>query len=287
MEQTNPPPSRRTWTRLRVSIRAMMVAVLVLGGEMAWVVHWVTARRAAVTAVQDAGGHIRFDYDYRLVIPDSRKKRSVASPYPAWLRRAVGDEVLHDVTFAAVDFSEPEARDPEAVLAAIERFGRLETLIVKLPRRVPGLGHLERLRGLRQLQLTGPGADDEALAHVARLTSLQSLQLDGPNLTDAGLAHLARLTHVEELGVIAPDFTDAGLAHLGRLTALRSLHVRSRKVTGTGLDRLAPDRLEDIGIASPAVSDEGLAHLGRQTKLKVISLQGARQIRILGQRPRY
>src|SRR5690349_5325890 len=65
--ENSPPTPRRWWKRLpvRLSLRALMFLVLVLGGGLGWVVHRAHVQRDAVAAVMKAHGHIGYEWEYK------------------------------------------------------------------------------------------------------------------------------------------------------------------------------------------------------------------------------
>jgi hypothetical protein len=56
-------PSLQSWRRgLRLSVRTLMVLVLVLGGGFGWIVHRAKLQRDAVVAIEQAGGHVYYEW---------------------------------------------------------------------------------------------------------------------------------------------------------------------------------------------------------------------------------
>jgi hypothetical protein len=112
-----------------------------------------------------------------------------------------------------------------------------------------GLAVLRRLPELRSLDLSrhpspyqihkNPRAlTDAALAHVEGLRRLRELSLSGTSITDAGLARLKSLSELEVLDLTDTHITDAGLRHLKGLKRLRLLVLDSPDVTQAGRDEL-------------------------------------------------
>lgn len=91
---------------------------------------------------------------------------------------------------------------------------------------------------VESLYLSNTGVTDAELTHLERLPGLRYLNLYYSGVTDAGLVHLERLTRLERLSLTNAQVTDAGLAHLHGLTSLRWLYLNNTRVTDEGLARL-------------------------------------------------
>ena len=58
----------RSWRRklpLRVSLRALMIFVLMLGGVLGWVVHLAHVQRDAVAAIRSGGGSVIYNWQLK------------------------------------------------------------------------------------------------------------------------------------------------------------------------------------------------------------------------------
>jgi hypothetical protein len=79
-----------------------------------------------------------------------------------------------------------------------------------------GLCHLERLRGLRRLELCEcPNITDEGLRSLSHLRNLWWLELEATAITDGGLRHLEAMKNLEFLFLTGcPNITDAGVVRL-------------------------------------------------------------------------
>jgi len=143
-----------------------------------------------------------------------------------------------------------------------------------------GLGPLEAMTHLRQLNLDGGHITDAGLAHVQKLSKLRKLYLTDAPVTDAGLAHLADLDRLEVLDLAGTKITDAGLAHLANLPKLQVLDLSHTAVTGAGLSRLKKlDELKELYLLGdkPKDDDKGsefeekvLDFLKAQPQVKVV-----------------
>jgi hypothetical protein len=101
------------------------------------------------------------------------------------------------------------------------------------------LEHLQGMRGLRYLDLSGTGVTDAGLVHLLGCTNLESLHLWDTAVSDDGLAVVGKMTSLRHLGLGGTRVTDAGLAHLRGLTRLRSLQLWGTGVAGPGFGALA------------------------------------------------
>ena len=89
-----PLVTQRWWRlpRLRVSLRALMIIVLVLGCGLGWVVRRAHVQRDAVAAIERCGGRVWYDWEVRRsrvqadgeYIGGISRKKSV-SRWPKWL----------------------------------------------------------------------------------------------------------------------------------------------------------------------------------------------------------
>ena len=69
--------------RLRLSLRAFLVLVLVLGGWLGWQAHKAREQRLAVEAIRQYGGFVHYDWEFvGGALSTGRQPRA-----PAWLRR--------------------------------------------------------------------------------------------------------------------------------------------------------------------------------------------------------
>src|SRR5262245_3580204 len=85
-------PTANPWRRrLRFSVRALMVLVLIIGGGLGWVIHRARVQRDAVATIRRAGGDVAYSWQWsggRPVFPRSKP------PGPDWLRRILGPDFL-------------------------------------------------------------------------------------------------------------------------------------------------------------------------------------------------
>ena len=66
MSTTLANPVSRPWRRyLRFSVRGLIVLVLVIGGWLGWIVRSARIQRDAVAAIQNAGGVVMYDWEWK------------------------------------------------------------------------------------------------------------------------------------------------------------------------------------------------------------------------------
>jgi Leucine-rich repeat (LRR) protein len=112
-----------------------------------------------------------------------------------------------------------------------------------------GLGYIQGLTNLEDLNLWQCRIDDKGLINLEGLTNLKRLNLDKCDITDEGLKHLEPLKKLEYLHIGSTQVTDAGLPHLYGLKNLKHLVVTYlEKVTNEGIEKLtaALPQLEEV-----------------------------------------
>ena len=172
-----PEPTAATRRRrLVLGLRGLMLLVLVVGGGIGWMARRASIQRRAVDVIERAGGSVTYDHEVDAAgnrIHDPRPGR------PAWLGRAVGDELFQEVIGVALhDYHLMEIRPGDDVLAAVATHDRVESLDVNmLSITDAGLAHLTRLRRLKELQLALDSTTDDGLASLAELPALENLTL--------------------------------------------------------------------------------------------------------------
>ncbi len=260
MEQT---PHRRPW-RGRLSVRALMILVLAIGGALGWFVHRARVQRDAVAAIERAGGKAYYDWQVKTIpippdwgdlVPDPKGRPN----WPGWLTDRVGPDYYGTVKMVLI------RGEADPVMPQVGRLDRLEELDF-LPRgKTPVLGptdvgmvHLRNLARLKHLKLgiltrggaVGSKITGPSLAAIAGATRLQILQLQGIPLADADLDALRGMTDLRDLTLDGPAVTDAGLARLAGLVELRRLSLPSTRVTAAGLAHLrGMTRLENLNLS--------------------------------------
>jgi internalin A len=240
------PSSKPLWYLPRVSVRALMTLVLVVGGGIGWTV--TTARsariqRAAVADVESAGGYVFYDCDR-----DPKRVVHVRmQAYHKYRPRAQNMPELKPPPRFGIDYCHNVVEivlygileDDE--LVRIGRFPRVEKVWHAGSSHWvsdAGLAHLHGLARLRELDLSNSSITDAGLVHLKGMTSLRQLNLSRTRITDAGLVHVRGLTSLERLGLRGTDVGTAGVVYLKELTNLRLLDL-----CGTDVDELTAQEL--------------------------------------------
>ena len=155
-------PASRPWRRfLRFSVRGLIVAVLVIGLGLGWIVRTVqNARfqRESVGAITAAGGMV----EYETESPKESATLELKTWAPAWLVKLIGIDYFCHITGVALSprisgialspsiaASASSPTETDAVIAKIRRFTHLKELsLAQCPVSDAGLAHLKTLTGL-------------------------------------------------------------------------------------------------------------------------------------------
>lgn len=267
MEPTRLP--RRWWQRwhLRLSVRALLALVLIIGGGLSYLVHRARVQRDAVAAIRGAGGEVYYDWGWA----DGQPIPDATSHWPQWLVRAVGPDFLD----AAVAVEMVGFPADGALLEQVGGLDRLESLNLHGSQGITDaeLAHLADLTALRDLDLGDTGATGAGLRHLADLPRLRKLILLNNPIADADLAHLATLISLEDFQVQnpTPTITDAGLAHLTGLINLRTLELESPGITSAGLASLGRmEHLTTLTLGNCGIADlTPIRHLSEISSLSL------------------
>ena len=147
--------------RLQVSVRALMILVLVLGGGLGWIAHLARQaqiQRNAVTAVRKVGGSVLYDWQFEngkvRVKPGTNIISDKVPGWPKWIVDRLGVDAFGSVT--DVSFRRPPKRpssdEISEALAQVGHLSRLKHLsLVLTPVNDAGLAHLEGLSNLESL----------------------------------------------------------------------------------------------------------------------------------------
>lgn len=206
-DQTSP---RRRRNRLRISVRALVVLILILGSGLAWVVRHARVQREVVTAMRNVRASTYYEWQY---------KQGVSNYYwtgepwvPKWLVEQLGVDYFGRVV-------------------AVRHGGWVNHSGMFSDEDMVQVG---RLTGLVELWLIESSVTDAGLANLKGLTRLERVCLHGSQVTDAGLVHLKGLTRLKELCLDGSKITDAGLPCLRTLPRLQTLDVSSTRITDDG-----------------------------------------------------
>jgi internalin A len=261
-------PLSKNWRYpLRVSVRALMILVLVLAAGFGQIVRTERVQHAAVAAIKNAGGSVRYDWELK-----NGKRIPDAKPWaPQWLVNQIGVDYFGNVVSVILTDT---GTDME--LAYVGRLRRLERLTLVNCKRMTdtGLAKLIGLTGLRTLRFSTTPVGDAGLAHVRELVHLEHLHLDSALITDEGLANLKGLAGLQDLTIMGARVTDAGLANLEGLTVLKGLNLAHTNVTGVGLAHLTGlTDLQELVLSNNRINDAGLANLESLIKLRRLRLE--------------
>jgi Leucine rich repeat/Leucine Rich repeat len=199
--QDSPRIPRR---RLRLSVKAFMLLVLVLGGCLGIVLHRAQTQRNEVDAITKFGGSAFYQWQWN----DGSVVSNLKPRGPKWLLDRIGVDYTNDVVYV-----ELPRMGSDADLARI-------------------VEHFPRLMGLSLDRTT---VTDDGLTCLGGLTSLQFLDLANTSITDRGLGHLVKLRGLQMLNLNHTRISDDGLRSLDRATALKVLDLANTRVTDDGV----------------------------------------------------
>jgi internalin A len=219
----------------------MIVAVLLTGGWLGWIVRSARIQREAVAAIERARGSCVYEWQYDdLGIYPYR-----GPPWPKWLVDLLGEDYFGHVVSVQIsrvrldedEWSDSDQHRLDAALARVGYLGRLVELdLNNVPADDAGLTDLKRLTHLKILRLTGTKVTD--LTFVQTMAQLEELNLNDSIVSDAGLARLHALNRLRSLALVETNVTDAGLAQLKSLTGLQNLYVGDTTITDAGAKEL-------------------------------------------------
>ncbi len=261
------PPIVSAWRRLsHLSVRALAILVLIVGGGLGWFIRSAKIQRQAVEVIDKVGG---VQYDWQSSRGSSGTR---TAPWaPKWLVDRVGVDFFSHVT--VVEITGHETTDLE--MRHIGNLAKLEKLrLYDVRASAPELASLRGLSKLRIVVMIGPGVTDAALAALRGHTRLEALDLLSTRITDAGLENLEQLTNLRELEIGRnTSVTGTGLIHLRRLTDLQKLFLDYLPITDQELANLRGlKNLEVLYLTKSRVTDAGLENLAGMTRLTQLEL---------------
>jgi hypothetical protein len=251
----------RPWRKyMRISVRGLVVAVLVLGGGFGWVVNRARVQREAVAAIERAGGSVKYEWDFA----DGHVISGGEPAWPKWLLKNLGPNY-----FAHIAVAELPRGATDEHLRPVAALKSLELLILRNSRITgSGLAPVAGLAELRNLQIYNSQIDAGGMQHLTRLSRLEQLLLWGTRFGDEELIHVKSLPSLKVLALGQTSVTDAGLAHLEGLSNLAHLSLRRTKITDAGLEHLKGlAHLSFLGLERTGISGAGLRHLHSLTEL--------------------
>ena len=290
------PAKRR---RLKLSLRALMVLVLIVGGGLGWVAYRARVQREAVAIIERHNGSVGYNTSWSLRGPWPPPQDPLV---PDWLRRSLGPHYFDTATsvhFSGGGLPRPKSGGDEAMRAACrlpeleqlwfiktdatdagaERLGdlaHLKSLDLRLNHAMTALAvkDLGRLTELRELKLATLPLRDEDMGFLRSITRLESLMVAGreSTLRDAWLEHVAGLNSLEYLQLYDMAITAEGLRHLRGLANLQVLTLHAANVDR--LDALGPlTRLGSLGLYGNPIDDDDLAPVQSLPKLYSLDLR--------------
>ena len=257
------PPKASSTPRsggLRLSVRAALLLVAVIGVLPAPQVNIARKQRAVVSAIQRAGGWVHYDYEFQ----DGELRPGKGPWTTIWLGRLLGYEFFQNVRQVNLVYDDSSGK-------------RLTNDNAE-----PCDGLLERissLTDLKELLLKETQVTDEGLRHIGKMTGLEYLSIwNAYSVTDSGVAHLKNLKNLKTIHISNSNLTDKSLVVLSSLQSMEVMSLQHNHFTDEGLARMkGKDRLTrlHIGLGALGVTDAGLAALKDFQKLEILDIQNS------------
>jgi hypothetical protein len=234
--------------RIRYSVRAMMVAVLVCCVGLSYCAHRLLVYRkqqSFISHVLRCGGQsARVYYDYEMDFKTAWIGGKPSPPGPSWLRRYLGQNFFAEVVLIHAGAC------PDVSVSRLKLFPRLEYLYIRNLRvSQQDLKVLVSLGHLRCLDMGATNVDDTGLRILSSATSLQGLWLDHTAVCDA--TPLSALTDLTELDLSGTSVCD--VAFVAHLPNLRSLFLADTQVES--IESLSVSRLSEVDLSGTRVTD--------------------------------
>jgi internalin A len=263
-------PIRRPWRRyLRLTVRAYLVLVLLVGAWLGWMIRAARIQRDAVAAIERAGGRLLYSWQWKNGDPIPFGKPI----WPRWLVHRLGVDYFGHVALVSLSGMGNSSEFEPCVLQR-EAGGGVSVI---------GLGKNSSYvtLDLVQYRAEDPGdpseVREEAMMHLGALTSLEELDLQRAWVDDTDLAHLKDLTNLWWLNLSQTRAGDAALAHLRRCTRLEFLSLERTRITDGGIVHLKGlPRLKELDLRDTRVTDAGLVHLKGLANLRELRLDGTK-----------
>ena len=236
---------------LRISLRSLLVATLIIAVGFAWMTNYAKSRRAAFAAIREAGGQIQMAN-----VP----KTVIAERLESWL----GPELFGDAY--KVDLRKSKANnDLLKQVAVLRELRALDLSYTSVgDAGLPAIAHLP----LQELWLQSTTVTDRSAATLSRIRSLEFLALNATSLTDHFLEDLQSLPDLRNLGLRGSKVTGAGMQFLSRHPRLEKLDVYSTEVDDAGVEGLIGSKsITDLGLSMTKVSNQVFTHLDKLPNL--------------------
>jgi hypothetical protein len=265
MNQTDAAAPR--WRRFRsVSVRGLIFLIIVIAGALGWISNRAATQRQAVAAIQQVGGRVWYDWEWR----DGSPLFDASPHWPVWLVNSLGSDYFGNVVAVSLG-----GRTTDRELSHLARLAHLEHLDLHGSSvTANGLANLKGLFRLRTLLLVrNKKLGDFSLVHLKELRDLRVLSLDHTPIGDPGLEHLKHLANLEELNLGGTEISDGGLVAIGGLANLTQLDLTATKIGDGGMAHLKVlDKLQVLSLTRTNVSDAGLVYLSGLTNLQELDL---------------
>ena len=287
MSDLDPKPVARPRWRLRLSLRALMILVVVIGLPLGWVARRAAIQRQSVAMVKLLGGSVTYVDEWTTTGPPRTHQ-----PWgPAWLRRIVGDEPFQEVASVNIDLTKGKVKLDDDSLAVVTNFPELKLLAinnlegdlrngVKPAITEVGLARLGGLSQLTYLSLYGIRTSAAMMDLLPRWTALEDvviLDLEGV-LPGSSLRPLGKLTHLQHLTVISIISSQpVDLAPLTRLQFLKRLFIRRSPTEDDGFGAFGKiASLESLNLKNTQLTTATLQELAKNPRLQQLSFDGSR-----------
>lgn len=248
--------SKSRW--FQYSLRTGLLGVTCLAIAFAWFGHYANQRKAAFSAIRQAGGDIRMGIREPSLLEEWFGAELFGSVEEVNLRKGQADNALL------------------AQIGALKEVRRLDLSNADIDDE--GLHKIVHLP-LLELWLQETKITDASAATLSQIKSLNFLQLNATSLSDAFLEHLQPLPKLKDLGLRGTRVTSAGMQYLPRHPRLTDLDVYHTEVDDAGVERLVDcQSLTSLGLSMTRVTDHVFQHLARLPNLTDANLSANRPV---------
>ena len=266
----------RWW--LRLTIRRLMLAILVLAVGIGIPLRKVKRQEAAIAQISGLGGVVGFDDNYWVERGNYPPWPSGDPPLPQWL--VFGGLIGGSSLPAGRGLPNEGPRVPRWLLNPLgpEFFRRANFVSLaefnQKGKPIPGLAFLEDLPDVRAIQLDSRSFAESEMSHARSLKLIRFLA-SASSLGDEGLAYLADQDELWMIDLSGTQVTDIGLATLGRMPKLRFVDLSRLNIKGAGLAHLSQlTKMEQLTLENTAIGDDGLARLKGLSQLQNLDARG-------------
>jgi len=226
-------------TKLRsFSLRLFLFAITLFCVWLAFHTQRCQRQRAAVTAIKNYGGWIRYDFQYR--------NKKFGSENSSWVPKPVLDLLGVDFFHSVVDVN----------LVCSEDSGKRED---NPATDLAPLALVADLSKVKTLMLQSTQVDNDSLKHVARINRLKTLYMfNVENISDEGVTHLAGSKNLESILLTNASITDDSLETFATMPNLKELTLQFNRFSDNGIKHLLPlkNKLETLAVCGPEIRRE-------------------------------